>query len=101
MLSSSTAAYVINHPEFGWQAFGGNVKVEGELINVKPLDFFRECVYLGPYGLWLRLDAGLFAEIDISSYEIPEPNPGRVPKTVTEYRRGPNHQIIDFVLKRY
>lgn len=63
----NTATYVINHPDFGWQAFGGNVKIEGELIKIQPLDSFRKRVYLAPYGLWLKLDAGMFEGVEINT----------------------------------
>ena len=41
----NAATYVINHPEFGWQAFGGNVNADGDWIRVQPLDAFRQRVY--------------------------------------------------------
>jgi len=63
----NTATYMINHPDFGWQAFGGNIKIEGELIKIQPLDSFRKRVYLAPYGLWLKLDAGMFDEVEINT----------------------------------
>jgi hypothetical protein len=43
---------------WGWQAFGGNVTVEGSTVRVVPLDSFRSRLYLAPAGLWLTLDAG-------------------------------------------
>ena len=61
-----TATYVINHPEFGWLAFGGNIKASGQWIEVEPLDSFRQRVYLAPLGLWLTLDAGTFDAIQIN-----------------------------------
>ena len=59
----NTATYVINHQEFGWQAFGGNVKLDGDWVRVEPLDSFRMRVYVAPVGLWLTLDSGKFDEI--------------------------------------
>jgi hypothetical protein len=63
----NTATYVINHPEFGWQAFGGNVKRSGAWIKVRPLDSFRMRVYLAPRGLWLTLDAGTFESVELNT----------------------------------
>ena len=63
----NTATYVINHPEFGWQAFGGNVKVSGNWVKVQPLDSFRQRVYIAPYGLWLTLDAGTFEAVEVNT----------------------------------
>lgn len=63
----NAATYVIKHPEFGWQAFGGNVSVQGSWVNVKPLDSLRTRVYIAPLGLWLTLDAGTFEEVAINT----------------------------------
>jgi len=62
-----TATYVVDHPEFGWQAFGGNVEVSGDTIKVQPLDSFRKRIYLAPLGLWLTLDAGTFENVEVNS----------------------------------
>ena len=61
------ATYVVNHPEFGWQAFGGNVSVGGNWVKVQPLDSFRKRVYIAPLGLWLTLDAGTFEGVAINT----------------------------------
>ena len=63
----NTATYVVDHPEFGWQAFGGNVIIEGEVVRIKPLDSFRRRVYVAPYGLWLTLEAGMFENVEINT----------------------------------
>jgi hypothetical protein len=63
----NTATYVINHPEFGWQAFGGNVKADGNWIRIQPLDSFRMRVYIAPRGLWLVLDSGKFEGVAVNT----------------------------------
>jgi hypothetical protein len=63
----NTATYVVNHPEFGWQAFGGNVQVDGDWVKVSPRDSFRMRVYVAPRGLWLTLDAGAFEALEINA----------------------------------
>jgi hypothetical protein len=63
----NTATFLINHPEFGWQAFGGNVKVSGQWIKVQPLDSFRQRIYIAPLGLWLTLDAGTFDGVEVNA----------------------------------
>ena len=63
----NVATYVINHPEFGWQSFGGNISVKGHWVNVQPLDSFRRRVFIAPVGLWLTLDAGAFEQIAINA----------------------------------
>lgn len=62
----NVATYVIDHREFGWQAFGGNLRLSGNWIDVQPLDSFRKRVYIAPLGLWLTLDAGTFERIAIN-----------------------------------
>jgi hypothetical protein len=63
----NTATYVINHPEFGWQAFGGNEKADGDWVRIQPLDSFRMRVYIAPRGLWLTLDAGQFESVAVNT----------------------------------
>ena len=60
----NTATYVVDHPQFGWLAFGGNLKTEGGMVKITPLDSARTRVYLAPFGLWLTLDAGNFQAIE-------------------------------------
>ncbi len=62
----NVATYLINHPEFGWQAFGGNVKLAGDWVSVTPLDSFRMRFYVAPLGLWLTLDSGAFERIEVN-----------------------------------
>lgn len=63
----NTATYIVNHPEFGWVAFGGNAKVDGSIVKVTPLDSFRTRVYVTSAGLWLTLDAGNFESVEVDS----------------------------------
>ena len=62
----NTATYIVNHPEFGWIAFGGNVKRKGKVVAVTPHDSFRARVYIASLGLWLTLDAGKFESIEVN-----------------------------------
>jgi hypothetical protein len=63
----NTAVYVVDHPEFGWVAFGGNVAGNGMAITVTPRDSFRSRIYVAPMGLWLTLDAGTFESLEVNS----------------------------------
>ncbi|MBN1361949.1 MAG: hypothetical protein JW993_15240 [Sedimentisphaerales bacterium] len=63
----NTGTYIINHPEFGWQAFGGNVQTEGNTVRVQTLDSLRKRVYVAPLGLYLTLDAGAFEAVAIDT----------------------------------
>ena len=62
----NTATYVVYHPEFGWVAFGGKLRVEGQLVKITPRDSFRVRVYLASAGLWLTLDAGQFDAVELN-----------------------------------
>jgi hypothetical protein len=68
----NTGTYLVNHPDFGWQAFGGNVSVSGSTVDVTVLDSLRKRVYVAPAGLWLTLDAGRFQAIrfDAQSHAV-------------------------------
>jgi hypothetical protein len=68
----NTATYVVNHPQFGWLAFGGNLRQNSKNIEVTPLDSYRARVYVAPLGLWLTLEAGNFESV------IVDTNAGRV-----------------------
>ena len=63
----NTATYIVHHPEFGWVAFGGNARVEGNIVKVTPLDSFRMRVYIASLGLWLTLDAGQFEQVEVNT----------------------------------
>jgi hypothetical protein len=55
--------YVVQTPEFGWQALGGDLARQGGWTVVTPRDSFRKRVYLAPAGLFLTLDAGTFERV--------------------------------------
>jgi Family of unknown function (DUF5695) len=61
------ATYVVEHPEFGWIAFGGNIKANGDVVKVTPRDAFRGRIYVASAGLWLTLDSGRFESLEINS----------------------------------
>jgi hypothetical protein len=61
----NTATYVTRDAEFGWLAFGGNLKAKGGRVSVEPRDSFRQRVYLAPLGLWLTLDSGRFEQVTL------------------------------------
>jgi hypothetical protein len=63
----NTATYVVHHPEFGWIAFGGNVKVKDKIITLIPRDSARQRIFVAPVGLWITLDAGTFESLVFDS----------------------------------
>ncbi|KDR85499.1 hypothetical protein GALMADRAFT_218596 [Galerina marginata CBS 339.88] len=56
--------YIINHPEFGWQAFGGNVIATSPTVQVQIRDSIRRRVYIAPLGTLLTLDSGSFSNVE-------------------------------------
>jgi len=65
----NAATYIVNHPDYGWQAFGGNVTQGTDLggrVIVRTLDSFRRRVYIAPFGLYLTLDRGAFESVTIN-----------------------------------
>jgi hypothetical protein len=66
-VAANAGTYLVRHEEFGWLAFGGNVRVDGEWIKLQPLDAFRRRVFVAPLGLWLELDAGTFDSVEVHS----------------------------------
>ncbi len=55
----TTGTYVVNHPDYGWQAFGGNVTTTRRLgRRCETLDSLRRRIYIAPLGLYLTLDRG-------------------------------------------
>ena len=63
----NAGTYLINHPEFGWQAFGGNVSTTGSRVNVQVTDSLRKRIYIAPLGLYLTLDVGQFERVEVDA----------------------------------
>ncbi|KAH9896471.1 hypothetical protein C8Q73DRAFT_788827 [Cubamyces lactineus] len=59
--------YVVDHPDFGWQAFGGDVIATSPTVRVRTLDSLRRRVFIAPLGAWLSLDAGAFEEVELDT----------------------------------
>jgi Family of unknown function (DUF5695) len=62
----NTATYIVHHPDFGWVAFGGNIRIKGDTVQVTPLDSYRSRIYVASLGLWLTLDAGTFESVEVN-----------------------------------
>jgi hypothetical protein len=65
--AADAATYVVNHPDFGWIAFGGNIRVDGDVVKVQPLDAMRRRIYVASLGLYVTLDADTFDAIEINT----------------------------------
>jgi hypothetical protein len=56
--------FIINHPDFGWQAFGGNVVSQSATaVQVQVRDSIRRRVFVASLGALLILDAGAFSTV--------------------------------------
>ncbi|KAJ7495832.1 hypothetical protein B0H11DRAFT_2155770 [Mycena galericulata] len=62
-LSMGTGTTIINHPDFGWQAFGGIVNSTSPAVLVQIRDPVRRRVFIAPIAALLTLDAGAFSTI--------------------------------------
>ena len=60
----NTATYLVDHPQFGWVAFGGNVQLRDGIVTVTPRDSSRSRIFIAPAGLWLTLEAGTFDALE-------------------------------------
>ncbi|THU89382.1 hypothetical protein K435DRAFT_761236 [Dendrothele bispora CBS 962.96] len=65
--SMGMGTFIINHPDFGWQAFGGNViSSSSSQVQVQVRDSVRRKVFIAPLGVELRLDAGAFDSVTVN-----------------------------------
>ena len=62
-----TGTFIINHPDFGWQAFGGNVVSSSTTsVQVTVTDSARRKVFVAPLGARFELDAGVFTTVNFN-----------------------------------
>lgn len=59
----NSATYITHDKNFGWLAFGGNLKKADGLIKVNITTASAQRVFIAPAGLWLTLDAGTFKTV--------------------------------------
>ncbi|WP_216848959.1 DUF5695 domain-containing protein [Pedobacter sp. L105] len=62
----NTATYITHDDEFGWLAFGGNLKTAGDWVTTKITTAERSKVFVAPAGIWLTLDAGTFNTVSFN-----------------------------------
>lgn len=61
----NSGTYIIEHPEFGWLAFSGNLKEDKDHIEVAIKTASKSRIFLAKENLWLTTDAG---EIETLTY---------------------------------
>ncbi|GGF82931.1 DUF5695 domain-containing protein [Wenyingzhuangia marina] len=59
----NSATYITKDENLGWLAFGGNLSVKKEVIEVEVTTAAKSKVYIAPKNLWLTLDSGTFKKI--------------------------------------
>lgn len=62
----NSGTYIIEHPEFGWLAFSGNLKESKKTIDVAITTASKGRIFLAKENLWATTDAG---EIDSLVYK--------------------------------
>ncbi|KZV96750.1 hypothetical protein EXIGLDRAFT_670719 [Exidia glandulosa HHB12029] len=61
--SMGIGTFVLQHPLFGWQAYGGRVTSTSPTVQVDVLDDGRRRVFIAPLGALFSLDAGAFTSL--------------------------------------
>ncbi|KAI0073727.1 hypothetical protein K474DRAFT_1677710 [Panus rudis PR-1116 ss-1] len=74
--------FIVNHPDFGWQAFGGDLTSTSPTVVVHPRDSLRRRVFIAPLGQLFTLDAGAFAGVEFN------PTSKQVTLTITAAPEG-------------
>lgn len=64
-----SASYVVDDPDIGLVAYGGNMAVSGSTVTVRPRDAVRRRVYIAPMGIYVTISAG---QIDKYSFDKPD-----------------------------
>uniref|UniRef100_A0A0W0FFJ9 Glycoside hydrolase family 43 protein n=1 Tax=Moniliophthora roreri TaxID=221103 RepID=A0A0W0FFJ9_MONRR len=87
--------FIINHPDFGWQAFGGNVISTSPAVQVQIRDSVRRRVFIAPIGALLTLDAGAFSVVSYNpSAKTVDVTITAAPDGVTGAASAPNGRLV-------
>lgn len=63
----NSGTYIINHPEFHWLAFSGNLTKKGKNVSVDITSAAQNRVFLAEENLWLTTDAGEIKRIEYNT----------------------------------
>lgn len=58
-----SAVYLVDDPDVGLVAYGGNVATNGNTVTVQPRDAVRRRVYVAQMGVYVTISAGLIEEV--------------------------------------
>ncbi|KAG6812634.1 hypothetical protein H0H92_001717 [Tricholoma furcatifolium] len=93
--SMGTGTFIVNHPDFGWQAFGGNVITTSPTVQVQVRDSVRRRIYIAPLGHMLSVDAGAFTLVAYDpSAQTVTLTIAAVPDGVTDAASAPNGRLV-------
>ena len=59
----NSSTFILDHPEFGWLSFGGNLDERANEISVAITTAAKSRVFIAPLQLWLTLEAGKFKKV--------------------------------------
>lgn len=65
MLGAGT--YIVDDPDVGIIAYGGNLSVENDTVTVQPRDAVRRRVYVASMGVYVTISAGQIEEFSFSA----------------------------------
>ncbi|EAU30172.1 conserved hypothetical protein [Aspergillus terreus NIH2624] len=54
----ASAAYVVEDPDLGLVAYGGNLALDGQLVTVEPRDAVRRRAYIASMGVYITISSG-------------------------------------------
>jgi hypothetical protein len=63
----NTATFITNEKEYGWLAFGGNLKEKGDEVEVAITTAAKSKVFIAPKKIWITLDAGTFNKVNYNT----------------------------------
>ncbi|OQE38003.1 hypothetical protein PENCOP_c009G07162 [Penicillium coprophilum] len=65
-----SAVYVVDDPDVGLVAYGGNIATNGNTVTVQPRDAVRRRVYIAQMGVYVTISAGMIEE---ASFDVSLP----------------------------
>ncbi len=60
----NSATYLTHDDDMGWLAFGGNINIKENIVEVEITTASKSKIFIAPIDLWLTLDAGAFKKFN-------------------------------------
>ena len=61
----NSGLYLVQDPELGLVAFGGDLVGNGSAVTITPRDAVRRRVYIAQFGTFVEMDAGVVQKVDV------------------------------------